>query len=77
MAYQSRFFETMLVNEGQQVLGHGDIVVAGIVGRFSVVSQILHSCLVADETCLNSLADFTYHRVYMSLQVSGQGSTIL
>lgn len=76
MAYQSRFFETMLVNEGQQVLGHGNVVVAGIVGRFAMVSQILYSCLIANELAWASRG-FTYHGVYVSFQVSGQGSTIM
>lgn len=67
MAYQSRFFETMLVDEGQQVLGHGHIVVAGIVGRFAVVSQILYSCLTANERAWVVFCTSTYHGVYVSL----------
>lgn len=41
MSDQGRIFETVLVDEGCDVLGHGDVVMAVDVRRFTVVPKVL------------------------------------
>jgi len=78
MADESRVPKTVLVEKPGQVLGHGRVVMAGVVRRVAMIPEVLglpSGILKKGNIRARERGRQAYHRVHRSAQVTGESSS--